>query len=232
MSRVSGSGASAFAPRRLGQVGTPHSTNARRTGRAPRNGSTIGPPSASTSERSRTPSQPSRRSCPQRRLRHCPWQPFPPGRSALRQGPSAGEAGAPFGRGLDEPRPSGTLGCRLAMPGCGTPRPCRVSGRRIIVHRLSRMMRGFVRRARFVRNRLRRGGNASIPRLSPAFPPHPLAPTARVGLPRQGGGGARYSAATRVSSPAAAISRRSHSGAMSKPFGHVGAPNSRKTREK
>jgi hypothetical protein len=33
---------------------------------------------------------------------------------------------------------------------------------------------------------------------------------------------AHYSAATRVSSPAAAISRRSHSGAMSKPLGHVG----------
>jgi hypothetical protein len=32
-----------------------------------------------------------------------------------------------------------------------------------------------------------------------------------------------YSAATRVSSPAAAISRRSHSGAMSNPFGQVGA---------
>src|SRR6185503_9773041 len=44
--------------------------------------------------------------------------------------------------------------------------------------------------------------------------------------------GLGYSAATRVSSPDAAISRRSHSGAMSKPLGQVGAPNSRKTRAK
>jgi hypothetical protein len=43
---------------------------------------------------------------------------------------------------------------------------------------------------------------------------------------------ARYSASTCVNSPAASISRRSHSGAMSKPFGQVRAPNSRKTRAK
>jgi hypothetical protein len=41
-----------------------------------------------------------------------------------------------------------------------------------------------------------------------------------------------HSAATPVSSSAACISRRSHSGAMSKPFGQVGAPNSRNTRPK
>ena len=40
-----------------------------------------------------------------------------------------------------------------------------------------------------------------------------------------------YSAADGVvSSPAFSISRRSHSGAMSYPFGQVGAPNSRNTR--
>ena len=41
-----------------------------------------------------------------------------------------------------------------------------------------------------------------------------------------------YSAATRDSSPAVSISRRSHSGAISSPFGQVGAPNSRNTRLK
>jgi hypothetical protein len=40
------------------------------------------------------------------------------------------------------------------------------------------------------------------------------------------------SAATRLSSSADSISRRSHSGAMSKPFGQVSAPNSRNTRAK
>jgi hypothetical protein len=35
-----------------------------------------------------------------------------------------------------------------------------------------------------------------------------------------------------MSSPAASISRRSHSGAVSKPFSQVGAPNSRNTRAK
>src|SRR5208282_2899722 len=39
-------------------------------------------------------------------------------------------------------------------------------------------------------------------------------------------------AAVADSSPAATISRRSHSGDMSKPFGQVGAPNSRNARAK
>lgn len=49
---------------------------------------------------------------------------------------------------------------------------------------------------------------------------------------RPGHDGACHSAATCLNSPAASISRRSHSGAMSNPFGQVGAPNSRNTRAK
>ena len=41
-----------------------------------------------------------------------------------------------------------------------------------------------------------------------------------------------YSAAALVKPLAVAISRPSHSGEMSKPLGHVGAPNWRNTREK
>ena len=49
-------------------------------------------------------------------------------------------------------------------------------------------------------------------------------------LHRRSGGAGSLHAADAVNSPAAAISRRSHSGATSKPFGRVGAPKSRNAR--